>query len=735
MSVIGAMSVKIGADVSKLVAGTAVASSSLTSLSGIVSALNSKLGRTAIIGGVLLVTFANFAKGSVDEFIKFEDALVRSTSVFGKVSEEMSEALKINALDALKGSIQAPEEIAEAYRYLGAAGFTAIQSMDALTTVVDFATAGMFDLARATDLITDAQSAMGLRVNDSAQNIANMTYMADRFVRAYTTANASIEQFSEAISNKAGAALRFLNKDLEEGLAILSVFADSGTKGREAGTQLSMVFDFMTKAALKNKGALKKWNVEVFDTTGNFRHMADIIGDMETAFVGLSTEQQSAAMLEMGFQARTQKTLKILIGKSDLMRRFEKRIRSVGMTSKQMADIMRASVVNQLKITKNNIKALRIELGEKFAPAILLVNKSILATTIALSKVPSIVWSVLAGVTVFTTTMIALIASFFLLKVMLFTVIPMIFTMINGYVIMASPILTIIGIVALLASIFIMAMGSGTSFIERMSTGFNNLVFVIKDFFLTLAVLWDMTFGGFNDLMKVWFVGFQGEFEKGLLVIITFFQQSKEWAIWFGNVFKELGFYIYNTLVSAFTATTQKTEKIIQNWAHNMGLEFEAAINPNIEREDIADLFKTWDEGLDGIAGFEMGKLEMPEIPDMMKLIGPELDAINERVTAEINDILVNGGANSVQRILDVIDEIINTVRDPGGGKSFDEEKKSGGAFLKGSSEAHSIIAKARNNADDIAISQRKEANTLLGEIASNTADLFSDKPATVEIV
>ncbi len=61
------------------------------------------------------------------------------------------------------------------------------------------------------------QSALGLTVDNAEENLGNLTRVTDVLVKANTLANATVQQFSEALTNKAGAALRILNKDVEEG--------------------------------------------------------------------------------------------------------------------------------------------------------------------------------------------------------------------------------------------------------------------------------------------------------------------------------------------------------------------------------------------------------------------------------------------------------------------------------------------------------------------------------------
>jgi TP901 family phage tail tape measure protein len=107
-------------------------------------------------------------------------------------------------------------EAAESFFFLASAGLDAQQSIEALPQVAAFAKAGMFDMATATDLATDAQSALGLTVDDAQQNLVNLTRVTDVFAKANALANTSVEQVANAITTKAGVALRSVNKDLEE---------------------------------------------------------------------------------------------------------------------------------------------------------------------------------------------------------------------------------------------------------------------------------------------------------------------------------------------------------------------------------------------------------------------------------------------------------------------------------------------------------------------------------------
>lgn len=219
-----------------------------------------RTGRTVEnVGRKLQGTSRNVALGigaAVFEFGSFDAAMQQSISIMGDVDDVMRGRMIDTARQVARDLNISATSAAESYFFLASAGLDAEQSIAALPQVATFAKAGMFDMATATDLATDAQSALGLTVDDSAQNLGNLTRVTDVLVRGNQLANASVEQFSTALTNKAGAALRTVNKDVEEGVAVLAAFADQGVKGEDAGERLSIVLRDVTRAAQANRDGL-----------------------------------------------------------------------------------------------------------------------------------------------------------------------------------------------------------------------------------------------------------------------------------------------------------------------------------------------------------------------------------------------------------------------------------------------------------------------------------------------
>jgi len=270
---------------------------------------------------------------------RFNQKMHRSLAIMSGVTAKVRAEMKRTAFEVARTTTHSAEQAAESYFFLASAGLNAVQSIKALPTVAQFAQAGMFDMARATELLTDAQSALGLTVKDSQQNMLNMTRVGDVLVRANTLANASVQEFSEALTRKAAAAFKILGKDVEEVVAVLAYFADQGTKAAESGNALQIVLRELQEKAIDNEAAFKRVGVEVYNlATGRLRDMTHIIADLEDAVGNMTNRGMKSALMLMGFQARSVSFLQTLFGGSRIIHAYETALYRAGGTMKAVAD-------------------------------------------------------------------------------------------------------------------------------------------------------------------------------------------------------------------------------------------------------------------------------------------------------------------------------------------------------------------------------------------------------------
>ena len=330
----------------------------------------SKFGTVAKIGAVAVGTvLVKALSQATREFIEFEDKLNQSLAIMQTTEEQQLAMARASRQVATESRISASES-AEAFFFLASAGLDAEQSISALPQVTKFAQAGMFDMALATDLATDSQSALGLTVKDAEQNLTNLTRVTDVLVKANTLANASVQQFAEALTTKSGSALKVTNKSIEEGVAVLSAFADRGVKGAEAGEKLNQLLRDTTRAVGKNSEVFKQFNIDIVDNEGNLKNLADVIDALDGGMAGLSDQQKAVLLDQLGLNRGVADAVKILSGAGDQIRAYEQALKGAGGTTEDVADKQVLSLQGQIDILSSKFSEIGLLLIDKLAPAL-----------------------------------------------------------------------------------------------------------------------------------------------------------------------------------------------------------------------------------------------------------------------------------------------------------------------------------------------------------------------------
>jgi len=325
------------------------------------------LGAAAITAAkVVTSALSGIAAFSIREFARFDQAMTQSQAIMGDLSDSTKKAMSDVAREVGVNTTFAAHEAADAFYFLASAGLDAEQSMAVMPRVAAFAQAGMFDLARATDILTDAQSALGMSSEDAGENLSAMTELSNVMVGAATLANASVEQFGEAFM-RAGARIRMVGVPLNEAAAVLGAFADQGVKGAAGGEALSIILRDLPRAADRNAKAFRDLGIRVENADGTFRPMADIIQDFEKALGGLSATQQSSVFTTLGLTRSVADQISVLVGTSDQIRKYEADLQLMGDVTQEVADKQLQSFSNQLALTRAQFTNIALTIGEALA--------------------------------------------------------------------------------------------------------------------------------------------------------------------------------------------------------------------------------------------------------------------------------------------------------------------------------------------------------------------------------
>lgn len=243
-----------------------------------------QIAATALAG--IATAAAGVAAASLSAYSEFEQAM-DSTAVTARATEEEYALMEAAAREMGATTTKTATEAAEAMGYMALAGWDVSESIAGLEPMLRLSEATNMDLARASDLVTDSMSALGL-------GVADMTDYLDLAVQAQRASNTTAESLLEAFIGCGGAA-KTAGVDMGDLSTALGVLANNGTKGSEAGTALNSMLSRMTTntAALK---AFKDLGVAVFDSAGNFRGLETVLGDTSAALSKLSDAERLAYM-------------------------------------------------------------------------------------------------------------------------------------------------------------------------------------------------------------------------------------------------------------------------------------------------------------------------------------------------------------------------------------------------------------------------------------------------------
>lgn len=182
-------------------------------------------------------------------------------------------------------------QASEALNYMALAGYDAETSMTMLPNVLNLAAAGGLELASASDMVTDAQSALGLSIEETEA-------LVDQMAATASSSNTSVGQLGEAILTVGGTA-----KDLAGGTtelnAALGVLANNGVKGAEGGTALRNILLSLTPKSEEAAKAMELIGFNAYDLNGELKPLDDTFKNMAISMEGMSTKERQNILSNM----------------------------------------------------------------------------------------------------------------------------------------------------------------------------------------------------------------------------------------------------------------------------------------------------------------------------------------------------------------------------------------------------------------------------------------------------
>lgn len=386
------------------------------------SRVNSSFGGMRLFAGLGLAGLTTMMARST---FQFEQVMAQTMSTMEGATDNMQRHMEDVALSLSGETVTNAVKLAEAYREMSKAGLDAAQSSTILAHAERFAFINGMEVGEAAKNIIRMQRAMGTLVNDPIQNAANFEHIGNVITSVATRAGVATDVFMHALS-RIGPHLRFLNKDFEEGAAIIAAYSSRGIEAAAAGQMTRMILqnlgrlfirsetppnvlrgnsqrgDGVTPSGSFNSGrmfnihplhdannsvrrATDAWRVmgiEVFHTTGaltgqmhSFPHIIRQMDDM-VASMGSAQERQRALM-RLGFQEEAARSMITLLGSGEAMEQFMLQARNADGLMDQFANRRLQTMNAQFSMLRNNVERAAIEIGRTLIPYMQVANRAV----------------------------------------------------------------------------------------------------------------------------------------------------------------------------------------------------------------------------------------------------------------------------------------------------------------------------------------------------------------------
>ena len=334
----------LGLDASSFTSGIGIAKTAFGGLTNLVTSGLATAGRAT----------ADFLRDVVDTGMGFDRQMSAVQAVLGREegTVENMNRLREHGLDVAHDSIFTAEQVAQAYYYMGLAGWKTEQQLAGLQGIVDLAAASGEDLAVVSDIVTDSITAFGLTADDVSKYV-------DILAATVTNSNTDVAQLGNAFKYAAPVA-GALGADVDDVALSLGLMANAGIKASQAGTSMRQMFTRLANNTNNARDTIEKLGVSVFDSEGNMRDWGDIITDSRKAWHGLTQEQQASYAATIAGQRGMSGWLAMMNASEDDVEKLSRAIAEANGSAREMSETRLDNLWGDIEMFNASLDVLKV---------------------------------------------------------------------------------------------------------------------------------------------------------------------------------------------------------------------------------------------------------------------------------------------------------------------------------------------------------------------------------------
>lgn len=365
------LSAKITLDINGYLKGMDTAQAiAVSTLSAIGGAIGSFMSDSIEVGKVFDKSMSQVAATLGQSMDEMNGMTEETTTSFG----EFNGTLRDFAQYMGKNTAFTAGECADALNYMALAGYDAKKSMEMLPNVLNLAAAGGMDLARASDMVTDTQTAFGITSGRTKQ-------MVDEMAKAASTGNTSVEQLGDAflVVGALGQELNGGLVTLKDGTQVatdgtqeletaLVAMANAGIKGSEAGTHMRNMIMKLTNPTKDGREEIEKMGLSFWDARGKMLPLSDVFGQLSTEMSKM-TQQEKIETISKLFNSRDLASAEAIMNAiSQDWNNIGAAIQDSAGAAEKMAETQLDNLEGDLTLLNSALDGFRIKLSDAATP-------------------------------------------------------------------------------------------------------------------------------------------------------------------------------------------------------------------------------------------------------------------------------------------------------------------------------------------------------------------------------
>lgn len=292
---------------------------------------------------------------TVKVYKDFEAQMSTVQSISGATADSMA---KITAKAKEMGATTqfSATQAGQAMQYMAMAGWNDKQMLDGVAGIMNLAGASGEDLARVSDIVTDALSAFGLAAEQSG-------HFADVLASATSKSNTNVALMGETfkyVAPIAGA----MKYSIEDTSIAIGMMANAGIKGSEAGTALRSTLTRLVKPPADAAKALNALGIKAANADGTIKPLRQTLVELRSRFKGLTDEQKSQMAASIAGQEAMSGFLAMMNESDDNFQKLASAVDNANGKALEMNKLKNDNLAGDVTALQSAWEALQISLME-----------------------------------------------------------------------------------------------------------------------------------------------------------------------------------------------------------------------------------------------------------------------------------------------------------------------------------------------------------------------------------